>query len=150
MARRGAMFVPLEQGNQGIPSGADVARVLRDGESAAWSPPDGLTYHESEMGHGMVISGREIRPDSVVVARRQQISVELDDETLILHLSTAGYYQLEKVGARIWRMLDDPIRVSEIGDTLARQYGVPRDRCEEDVLDLLAQLAERDLIDVLS
>ena len=97
----------------------------------------------------MAPEGRSITTSSVVVADSRQVSVELGEETLILHLETGGYYSLRKVAARIWELLKRPVEVSEAGEALAREYGIPPERCEEDLLDLLADLQERGLIQVL-
>lgn len=94
----------------------------------------------------MAAKSVEIEPDSFVVAVSQQVSVDLGEEVLILHLSTAGYYSVRNVAARIWKLLEDPIRVSEIAEVLAREYGVPIDQCRADVLELLDALLERDLV----
>ena len=98
----------------------------------------------------MVPASRPIGPETSVVAVTRQVSVDLGEEVLILHLSTAGYYSVRNVAARIWHLLGSPIRVSEIAATLAGEYGVPPERCEADVLELLADLVDRDLVKVLA
>ena len=90
-----------------------------------------------------------ITASSVVVADPRQVSVELDEETLVLHLETGGYYSLRKVAARIWDYLKNPVLVSEVGESLAEQYGVRPERCEADLLELLAELEKRGLVQVL-
>jgi hypothetical protein len=86
---------------------------------------------------------------STVVADSRQISADVDRETLVLNLETGGYYSLSRVGAEIWKLLASPIRVSEIGDTLVRRYGIPRAQGEADLLDLLGELQRRGLVRVV-
>ena len=90
-----------------------------------------------------------ISRESVVVADHRQVSVEVGEETLILHMETGGYYSLRNVAAEIWNQLRTPVVVADIGETLARKYGLPRERCEADLLELLADLLERDLVRIV-
>lgn len=89
-----------------------------------------------------------IDPSSVVVVGRDQVSTDLGEEILVLHLPTGGYYSLRKVAARIWRLMASPVRVSAIGETVAREYGISYERSEQDVRELLEDLAARDLVSV--
>lgn len=89
-----------------------------------------------------------ITRESVVVVGRDQVASDLAGETVLLSLKTARYYGLADVGARIWALVHDPIRVSEICDTIRREYDVATERCEADVLHFLEELASNGLIEV--
>lgn len=91
-----------------------------------------------------------ISMSSVVVAEPRQVSVDMGEETLILHLETGGYYSLKKVASRIWQLLQSPVLVSEIGGVLSGEYGISRERCDADLLELLGELEERGLVKVVS
>lgn len=86
---------------------------------------------------------------TVVVADDRQVSVDLGEETLVLHMETGGYYSLRKVAAEIWEQLKRPVAAETIAAELSRRYGIPRDRCEEDLLELLADLRKRDLVRIV-
>ena len=90
-----------------------------------------------------VISG-----NSTVVAVKQQVSSELDDEAVILHLKAGVYYGLDSVGARIWALIQEPKTVDEIKDVILSEYDVAADQCKRDVLALLEELAAEDLIEI--
>ena len=47
----------------------------------------------------------QITPDSVVVAAKEQISTQVDEEAALLNLKTGVYYGLDSMGAYIWQML---------------------------------------------
>jgi Coenzyme PQQ synthesis protein D (PqqD) len=85
---------------------------------------------------------------STVVAVKQQVSSDLDDEAVILHLKAGVYYGLDSVGARIWALIQEPKTVDEIKDAILNEYDVEPDQCERDVLALLQELAAEDLIEV--
>ena len=86
--------------------------------------------------------------DTVVAAAADQVSSEVDGQQVILSLQTGTYYGLDGVGARVWSLLKEPCAISQICDVIASEYEVERKRCEQDMLALLAQLAENELIEV--
>ena len=86
---------------------------------------------------------------SRVVAGPNQISCDLGGEAAILQLTSATYYSLDPVGARIWSLLEHPIEVRGLRDRLLTEYEVAPDRLERDLLALLEELAAAALIEVL-
>lgn len=96
----------------------------------------------------MELSGSAISPASVVEAGPEQVSTDLGEEILVLHLVTGGYFSLRNVAARVWRLIEKPVRVSEISRAVAEEYGVAPERCERDLLELLENLARRGLVTV--
>lgn len=89
-----------------------------------------------------------ITRDSVIVVGRDQVASDLAGETVLLSLKTARYYGLANVGARIWALVREPISVSAICETIAREYDVAPERCEADVVRFLDELASQGLIEV--
>lgn len=89
-----------------------------------------------------------ITRDSSVVVSVNQVSTELQEETIILGLNDGYYFGLSDVGARVWQLLQEPRVVLELRDTLAEEYDVDADRCFHDLVELLQDFAERGLVDV--
>lgn len=89
-----------------------------------------------------------ISSGATVVASDRQVSTDVDGESVILNFDDGVYYGLEKVGARVWELVRDPMPVAEIRDTLVAEFDVDSDRCEADLQDLLSELAEAGLIEV--
>ena len=85
---------------------------------------------------------------ATVVASPDQVASDLAGETVLLSMKTARYYGLANVGARIWALLHEPVVVSVICETIAREYDVALDQCETDVLHFLEELADQGLIEV--
>ena len=77
-----------------------------------------------------------------------QVSCELDGEAAILNLKRGEYNGLDPVGATVWSLIERPTPVSKIVDAMVARYEVDRTRCERDLLNLLAQLDERGLIQI--
>ena len=68
----------------------------------------------------------------------------LDDELVLINLSTGVYYSTTNSGSFIWQLTDLGFSPAETVATVASRYGVPADRVESDVHALLEQmLAER-------
>jgi hypothetical protein len=91
---------------------------------------------------------RDLSVTSIVVATKDQVSSDVGGETILLSMQSAMYYGLDSVGARIWELLREPVRVSEIRDVIASEYDVEIERCESDVLAFLRELAAKGLIEV--
>lgn len=85
---------------------------------------------------------------TLVVASKDQISRDLDGETVILNLKSGIYCGLNEVGAHIWQLVQEATSVKDIRDTLLREYEVEPDQCERELLVLLRELADNGLIEV--
>jgi hypothetical protein len=92
--------------------------------------------------------GGSLSIQSVVVAASEHVSCPLGKEAAILNLKNDVYYGLDPVGARVWTLLREPRRVSDIRDALLDEYQVETDRCERDLMDLLERLQVEGLIEV--
>lgn len=91
---------------------------------------------------------RDISTSSIVVAAKDQVSSDLAGETVLLSMQSAMYYGLDQVGSRIWELVREPIRVSEIRNAIMAEYDVEQERCEADVLAFLRELSGKGLIEV--
>lgn len=96
----------------------------------------------------MVVSARvPVTMGSEVTRSKSQVSADLAGEAVILSLSTGEYYGLNPVAARIWDLLQQVRRVSEIRELLLAEYpDVTADDCTSQVLALLEELVALDLI----
>jgi hypothetical protein len=83
-----------------------------------------------------------------VAATRDQVSVEVEGEAVILSLADGVYYGLDPVGARVWQMLDEPRTVAELRDAVVAEWEVDAPTAERDLLELLGDLAARGLVEV--
>jgi hypothetical protein len=86
--------------------------------------------------------------DTLVVASPDQVSSDLDGETVVLSMQDARYYGLDGVAARIWELLREPVRVADVRDAILREYDVPPAQCEADLFAFLHDLAAKSLLEV--
>ena len=84
---------------------------------------------------------------SMVTVTTEQVSCDLSGETVVLNLANGQYFGLNAVAARIWEMLQDQCCVLDVRDRLLTTYpDVDPERCTSDLLNVLADLAEADLV----
>ena len=84
----------------------------------------------------------------VMVAAKDQISRDLNGEAVILNMKSGVYCGLNEVGARIWQLIQEPVTIKRIRDTLLEEFNVEPLRCEREVLALLQQLTDQGLIEI--
>ena len=89
---------------------------------------------------------------SVVVVSQDQVSADLSPdrsgEVVILGLKDGVYYELNEVGACIWRLIQQPRSVQSVVDTILEEYDVPARQCAADVLALTEDMINQGLIDI--
>ena len=85
---------------------------------------------------------------SVVRMSEGQVWQDLNGEHVILNLRAGTYYGLDPVGSRVWNLIQQPIMVGEIKETLVREYDVEPERCERDLMALLGELTRAGLVEL--
>lgn len=90
----------------------------------------------------------DLSRDSTVVATPLQVGADLGEEVIILHLTNGRYFGLGNVGARIWKLLRDPVTIGEIERVLLEEYEVAPERCHDEVQRLVNQLVDQGLVEV--
>jgi hypothetical protein len=83
-----------------------------------------------------------------VVASTDQLTAMLGDEAVILGTRDDVYYGLDRVGARIWDLVQEPRLLDDVADVIAAEFAVERERALADLLALAGELVDRGLLDV--
>ncbi|MEK8095434.1 PqqD family protein [Methylocystis sp. IM3] len=89
-------------------------------------------------------------PAARIRQANNQVSCDLDEETVILHLENSLYYGTDRVGACIWEALRRPARIDEICAAVMERFEVDEDRCRADVAKFLDRLRAAGLLDVIA
>lgn len=87
-----------------------------------------------------------LSPLTVVVRSSGFVAAEIDNEVVTLNIESGVCHGLNRVGSRIWRLLETPIKIGDICTTLLSEYKVEPDDCERQVLDLLEELRTEGLV----
>lgn len=82
-------------------------------------------------------------------AARDQVSVELEGEAVILNLADGVYYGLDPVGARVWALLEGaPRTVAQLRDAVLAEWEVDAPTAEADLIELLGDMLARGLVEL--
>jgi hypothetical protein len=74
------------------------------------------------------------------------ISTEIDGELVALDVTKGVCYGLNRIGTRIWQLVETPRSAREVADVLADEFDVSRDVCLEQTMALLRELAAAELV----
>ena len=92
-----------------------------------------------------------ITTDSIVVAAKEQISTQVDDEAALLNLKTGVYFGLDPMGAYIWQMLREPVSVQTLTARLQEDYSnIDAEIVANDLRFFLEQMLEAGLVELVS
>jgi hypothetical protein len=88
--------------------------------------------------------------NSRVARSKEVLASEVDGEVVMMSIEQGNYSGLDGIGSEIWKLLEKPMPVSEICETMMARYEVERDVCEKDVLAFLSDLASDDTIRIMA
>ena len=72
---------------------------------------------------------------------------EIEGEVLVLDTEADKIHQLNVTASYIWNMCDGATPANEIAAALAMEFDIGQDKAIKDVLDTVAALRERNLIE---
>jgi hypothetical protein len=78
------------------------------------------------------------------------VSRDLGGEAAILNLESGIYFGLDRVGTRIWRLLQDYGSLRRVFEVVQQEYDVAPERLEGDLLRLVEELRAKGLLIVSS
>jgi hypothetical protein len=82
--------------------------------------------------------------EGTIVSRRAALlEARVDDEIVGLQVDSGRCYGFNGTATRIWGLIEQPRRLSELRDALVADYEVDQATCEAELRELLAEL-ERD------
>lgn len=90
----------------------------------------------------------ELTAESLISAHPEQLSSDLDGETILLQMSSGLYYGLNEIGAVIWEMIQTPHQFQDIQEKLLETYEVAPEVCKQEVTKLVSELYEAGLVEV--
>ena len=91
---------------------------------------------------------QNLNEQSIVVAVKDQVSSDVGGEAVILNMQNGVYYGLDPVGAKIWNLVQQPKRISDLREAVVSEFDVEPARCEADLIELLQNLLTEGLIEL--
>ena len=73
---------------------------------------------------------------------------DMGGEKVMMSVDAGKYYNLGRVGGRIWELLERPATLEQLVDALTLEYDVDREVCAAQVRSFLAQLLAEKLLEV--
>ncbi|WP_199618173.1 lasso peptide biosynthesis PqqD family chaperone [Paenibacillus alkalitolerans] len=86
--------------------------------------------------------------EQTIVQAEGYIVSDMNGEKVMMSVNNGKYYNLGKIGGRIWELLASPTTVNNVIDTLVSEYEVDRKACEDQVNAFLQTLHKEALIEV--
>ena len=86
--------------------------------------------------------------DLLVKRKGGLIEAEVDGELVALHVENGTCYGFNGTATRIWQMVEQPKRLSELRDLLMAEFDVDAETCEQDVRALVKDLESDGLVEV--
>ena len=90
----------------------------------------------------------ELQPETIVRAVRDQVSCNVENDAVILHVKQGRYYGLNEVGAVVWNRLQQPHSVGELRQIVMGEFEVGAEQCAQDLDELLRELLDAGLVEV--
>jgi PqqD family protein of HPr-rel-A system len=74
------------------------------------------------------------------------IQGRLNDELVMMDIEKGKYFSLNPVATRIWDLLEKPLTVDELCQSLTEEYEVEEAECHAEVQELLDEMMKMGLI----
>jgi len=87
--------------------------------------------------------------DNSLISRREGwIAAWVDENLIMMHAESKFYLNLTGSGGRVWELLESPRSVSDLCETLGREFEIDPEAARPEVLAFLDQLLLRKAVDV--
>lgn len=74
------------------------------------------------------------------------VAADMNGEKAMLNIEQGKYYGLDRIGSRIWELIEKPRMVQEVVAALLDEYEVGEKTCQQDVLAFLNTLHAQGLV----
>ena len=96
----------------------------------------------------MSVSEGKLNRHDTVVRTTDLLSTTIDGQVVVTSIEKGNYIGLEGAGNHIWSLVEKPIRISSLCDTLQDEFDVSPEQCEEDVITFMERLRENGLVEI--
>lgn len=107
-----------------------------------------INFKKSTGKIGKIKRDYGINLDTVINKNLEIDDTDLDGEKVMMNLDKGEYFMMNEVGSRIWEIINEPINVKTIIDTLRCEYEVDEETCKDTVVEFLGRLNNADLISI--
>lgn len=87
---------------------------------------------------------------ATTVKQSNKILVQnLDEDTVMANIDSGYYYGVNQTSKRIWEMIETPMKITDVCNSLQQEYDVDAATCESQVLALVNELAREGLVEIV-
>jgi len=72
----------------------------------------------------------------------------MNEEKVMMSIENGKYYNLGRVGGRIWELVEQPHTIRSIADQLVSEYEIDRETCENQVTSFVLRMLNEGLLKV--
>ena len=87
-------------------------------------------------------------PETVIARRDGPLTAAVDDDLVMFDAERGEYFGLDRVGRRIWELLETPRSVGELCTTLMAEFEVTAETCRADVGTFIERLHDAELVEL--
>lgn len=88
----------------------------------------------------------QLSSTSVIERNLDVLYTAIENESVFLDIEAGHYFSTNKIGSRIWQILEEPCSVNHICQQLQQQFDVSATSCESEVMLFLHDMLEKGLI----
>lgn len=96
----------------------------------------------------MSVSDGKLNRQDTVVRTVDLLSTTIDGQVVVTSIEKGNYIGLEGAGNHIWPLIENPIKISSLCDTLQDEFDVSPEQCEKDVITFMEKLTENGLVEI--
>jgi hypothetical protein len=89
-----------------------------------------------------------VTQDYIVSRGAELIETEVDGELVALHVDNGTCYGFNGTATRIWGLIEQPRRLSELREQLTREFDVDPELCGQQLGELLKELQADGLVEI--
>jgi hypothetical protein len=89
-----------------------------------------------------------VTQDYIVSRRAELIETEVDGELVALHIDNGTCYGFNGTATRVWALIEQPRRLSDLKEQLLLEFDVEPDVCDRQVAELLKELEADGLVEL--
>lgn len=86
--------------------------------------------------------------ETVVQRGTLPLAAAVDGEVVMFHPDRGAYFSLGDVGSRVWELVEQPIALAALCETLSQEYDVEPARCRAEIETFVGQLHEAGLVEL--
>jgi len=82
---------------------------------------------------------------TVLIRNPDLIATDMDGETVMMSIERGEYFGLSGVGGRVWALMQEPVSVDQIAQTICHEYAVDLAVCQADMQRFAQEMLQNGL-----